>query len=466
MRRLMMAAVVCTALFCLMTANASAAETVNPPVDEVKEKAVDVAHDLDIPPEILKAIAAHESNYRQFDDDGTPHTSPDGGIGIMQVTPDNIDMQVDRERLKTDWKYNINIGAQVLLNKWNLRYLPDINQHEKSVLEDWYFAIMAYNGLAKTNDPAINSDDTYQQEIYQRIEQASLLYGKNETYFEFPKFDIRYEHEDETMKFPAGKHYKTSHKTTSKQQYNAGDVVYIDGKDGYVNIHSGSITGETTRLWPYTPLTIDTSDPIESSNPANDFTYYKVKGVQADGYVASAYLQLGNENMVFSDPIDDKRAAALAYASMNGYIKGYDNGRFGSNEPLKREHVAVILDQILDLDAPDDYDIKASDADAVKLYREQLRKAEYQGLLGGGGKLRPNEYFTRAQMAQVMNDAFDSYYDEPESMHSFEDQDKLWNPGPVNTMYYNNVTIADPFNPEENITRSQFVLFIYRTMVL
>ncbi|RYG72923.1 hypothetical protein EU245_08240 [Lentibacillus lipolyticus] len=462
MNRFLVAVVICISAFGLMSTSALAAEHTNPPVDEIKQKVADVAREKGIPPEILKAIAANESNYKQFDEDGTPHVSPDGGIGIMQVTPDNVSMDVDVEQLKTDLDYNIEMGAQVLLNKWELDFLPTINDHDKSVLEDWYFALAAYNGLSKANDPNENPGETYQEKIYERMENAALL---DADHFAFPEFDIRYEDNNEKMFFPPDKErYETSTVTPSQQMYEKGDIVYINDKEGYANSREGSIHGEATKLWPYTPLKV-TSNPVETADAADDYAYYQLEGVDVRGYVASAYLNPGSEKLMFNDPMDDNRAAALAFVSMNGYATGYPNGDFGSSDLLKREHVAVMLDSILSLDAPDSYEIQAADAESINQYRASLRKAEYNGLLGGGGKLRPKEYFTRAQMAQVMSKAFDSYYEKPDSMHSFEDADKIWNLEEVNRMYHNDVTIADPFRPNEDITRSQFALFIYRTMV-
>ncbi|TRM10638.1 hypothetical protein FH966_02260 [Lentibacillus cibarius] len=466
LRRFLLVVVLCIGTFGLMSTSVFAEGDTNPPVDDVKQKIADVARDKGIPPEILKAIAANESAYKQFDEDGSPHISPDGGIGIMQVTPDSIHMDVDEEKLKTDLDYNIEMGAQVLLNKWELDFLPTMNEHDKSVLEDWYFALAAYNGLSKANDPNIHPDDAYQEKIYQRIEQSAFIYGEGESYFAFPEIDINYKDNNDKMFFPADKnHYESRTVTPSQQMYEQGDVVYIDDREGFANISEGAITGAKNKLWPYTPLTITSDDPVESSNAANDFAYYEVEGVTADGYVASAYLNQGSKELVFNDPVDDHRAAALAFVSMNGYAQGYPNGHFGSNDPLRREHVAVMLTNILSLEAPDSYEIQAADAESIDNYREALRKAEYNGLLGGGGKLRPKETLTRAQMAQVMSNAFESYYEEPESTHAFKDADKIWNLEEVNTMYHNNVTVADPFRPNEDITRSQFAIFIYRTMV-
>lgn len=441
-----------------------ASENSNLPVDEIKQLIANEAREQGIPPEILKAIARQESKFMQFNTDGTPNISPDGGIGIMQVTPDKIDIpvDVDIDRLKTDTAYNIEVAAQVLEEKWELTYLPKLNNQDKSVMENWYFAIMAYNGLSKSNDPNINAGNTYQERVYEKIEDYSFIRYE---IFEFPTFDIRYEDNNDTMFFPPEKNYKTTSITPSRQMYKTGDIVYVDGRDGAVGLHKGTINGSVDeKLWPYSPLTI-VSGPVESSDKDNDFAYYYVKGVDTGGYVASTYLIKGSKDMLFNDPIDNNRAAALAFASMNGYVQGYPTGDFGSNDALKREHVAVILDNILDLSAPDDYEMVADDVKTDNPYYEQLKAVEYNKYLGGGGKLRPKENLTRSQMAQVMVEAFDTYYDPPTSKHIFADQGKLWNPEEVNTIYFNDVTIADPFRPSEEITRSQFAIFIYRTMV-
>jgi hypothetical protein len=440
----------------------SQGSTTNPSVEDIKKALTETAAKYDIPPEILKAIAYVESGLKQFDASGNPYVSDDNGIGVMQVTPDKTDIPIDIERLKSDYKYNIDIGAQILNSKWNLTYLPKVNHHDRHVLEDWYFAIMAYNGASKANDPNLHPGDTYQDSVYSRIAGSSLI-DWNDEHFKFPTFDIRYNGSD-TMVFPDGKDYNTDVQTPTQQLYKPGDIIYVDGRDGGANLRSSIGGSLITKLWPYTPLTIE-SGPYEDSRSDNDFVYYKVKGANHEGYVVSSYLNKGNKDILFSDAGDDQRAAALAFMAINGYAKGYPNGTFGSGESLKREHVAVILDNILHLSLPSDYQMKANDVSKNNDYYIQLEKAEYHQLLGGGGKLRPKEYLTRSQMAQVMVEAFESEYQKPTSVHIFKDQAAIWNLDAVNTIYFNKVTVADPFLPGQPITRSQFALFIYRTMV-
>lgn len=72
----------------------------------------------------------------------------------------------DYARLCTDIDYNIDRGAAMLITKWNAT--PIIgdgvgnNGHEK--LENWYYAIWAYNGFAAINNPNFNNN-SYQHKV-------------------------------------------------------------------------------------------------------------------------------------------------------------------------------------------------------------------------------------------------------------------------------------------------------------
>src|SRR5713101_9143742 len=58
----------------------------------------------------------------------------------------------DRKRVSYDWIYNIGTGALFLIDKWNGTpyYVGDDNP---AVIEDWYYAVWAYNGLSDLNNP-------------------------------------------------------------------------------------------------------------------------------------------------------------------------------------------------------------------------------------------------------------------------------------------------------------------------
>jgi len=145
----------------------------NPSYDEIEKILTNVANEKGIPVEIFKAIAWQESkgedldnnsvtNWRQFDN-GQPLISYDGvGIGIMQVSDfgDMSDAEIDR--LKYDFEFNIRVGAEILIKKWELQNasvsekIPKVGDASPNYLEHWYYAIWAYNSYGPTNNPLYN----------------------------------------------------------------------------------------------------------------------------------------------------------------------------------------------------------------------------------------------------------------------------------------------------------------------
>lgn len=111
------------------------------------------AHDVPLP--VLKVIAYKESTWRQFKADGSPLISSDGvcGVGVMQVTVD--EHRTDGAKLASDAAYNIDEGAKILRQKWELSqqtkppngYPPE----DPDVVENWFSAICRYNGCVGAN---------------------------------------------------------------------------------------------------------------------------------------------------------------------------------------------------------------------------------------------------------------------------------------------------------------------------
>lgn len=156
----------------------------NPSREDIERLLEEVAVSKGIPPAILKAIAYTESNLRQFHK-GKPLLSFDGvSWGIMQVTP-AFHPELDEERVKYDIKYNIEAGAEILLSKWAYAYsknpvIPVIGDGDPRVLENWYFAIWAYNGWKESNNPNMipyKHSSWVQTEAYQ---EKVLRYAREE----------------------------------------------------------------------------------------------------------------------------------------------------------------------------------------------------------------------------------------------------------------------------------------------
>lgn len=135
----------------------------NPPDTYIRARLKDAALRYNVPSAILMAIAYQESGWRQFDASGNTvigsnATSQD--IGIMQI---NTSVRTDIDRLMTDIDYNIEIGAKILDGKWKVA--PGIGDRDRNVLENWYYAIWAYNGLSSTNNPNTPGGRHYQDRV-------------------------------------------------------------------------------------------------------------------------------------------------------------------------------------------------------------------------------------------------------------------------------------------------------------
>ncbi|MDP4128148.1 MAG: transglycosylase SLT domain-containing protein, partial [Bacillota bacterium] len=146
---------------------------------EIGKKLEFWANKYNIPPVLLKAIAWMESGWRQYEIDATtglpnsdkPLMGYDGiGIGIMQVSSYNSADTATVDKLKNDIDYNIEIGCQILNQKW--RAFPKIGNGDRNVLENWYFAVWGYNSWAARNNPnSLNGESTYQDSIFSLMGQ-------------------------------------------------------------------------------------------------------------------------------------------------------------------------------------------------------------------------------------------------------------------------------------------------------
>jgi putative cell wall-binding protein len=275
-----------------------------------------------VPPELVKAVAWQESSWRQFrtNDDpnglwqkGDPIVSFDGGIGIMQITEPNMTAERER-RLKEDIRYNIQEGLRILKEKWSYsswERIPKINGNDMSVMEDWYFAIMAYNGISRRNDPQYYPNNTYQDVIYRHVERLSQM-----TVTKFPESQLRsdiYYNNSGSLLFRKKHYHVNGPFTTSKHFFAVGDLV--KARESGVRLRKSpegaevrlSVAGETLQI----------AGAYQAGNSSsNHFVWYPVKDMKSNEtyYIASSYL----ENVRISGP---NRYATAVSISQAGWDK-------------------------------------------------------------------------------------------------------------------------------------------------
>jgi hypothetical protein len=100
---------------------------------------------------------------------------------------------------------------------------------------------------------------------------------------------------------------------------------------------------------------------------------------------------------------------AVLWASKNGIVSGYDNGAFGTNDPVTREQMATILYRYAGYKKYDTAvtgDLTAyTDADSITPYALPAMKwANARGLITGrtASTLEPSGTATRAEVATIL----------------------------------------------------------------
>lgn len=137
----------------------------NPSWQELDQEIARASAAHGVPTEIIKGVAWQESGCQQWRPDGSfVHNKTDCGLGMMQLTGDTA-KQFDVERLKDDWRYNLDAGVSVLRQKWDrvqregkLPADPDARR----VLENWYHPLAYYQG---------KRTDEYLRKVFGHIER-------------------------------------------------------------------------------------------------------------------------------------------------------------------------------------------------------------------------------------------------------------------------------------------------------
>ncbi len=118
-----------------------------------------------IPPTLLKAIAWIESSWAQADYSvpygavGPALISHDCGYGIMQITSGMQNTSgapsLGQAMIGGHYAFNIARGARILAEKWNAAptYRPIVGNRDRTIVENWYYAVWSYNGFSFKNHP-------------------------------------------------------------------------------------------------------------------------------------------------------------------------------------------------------------------------------------------------------------------------------------------------------------------------
>ena len=126
------------------------------------------------------------------------------------------------------------------------------------------------------------------------------------------------------------------------------------------------------------------------------------------------YNRDGDGQKAEKSPFEDVKAGtwycdAVAWAAEQGYDSGYGNGRFGPEDRLTREQLAIILYGYAGKPETSGSLADFSDSGSVRSYaRKAMQWAVEQHIIGGTaeGKLEPQGFATRAEAAAMIRNYF------------------------------------------------------------
>ena len=296
----------------------------NPTFQQMNCLLTNAALEANIPPEVVKAVATKENGgWRQFEANGQPVISPDGGIGLMQITNQP---NYDQSKLKNDIYYNIQAGVDILKSMYQRTDLPKIQGAGPEVIENWYFPVMAYNGTKPVNSPLKQADGTknteaYQEKVFGFLQQESFLGDTKLAQYPFSTADFQYDpNSDENIVFNKLVYKLTDQMHASTALFHTGDKVVVTKDQVNLRLAPTSTSAALKGLPLNTTLIISGNFVFDqNASSVNQFVWYPVKteDQKLAGYISSAYLTKKLE----VSPVDDNDLSVSGTAPAYGQVQ-------------------------------------------------------------------------------------------------------------------------------------------------
>lgn len=195
------------------------------------------------------------------------------------------------------------------------------------------------------------------------------------------------------------------------------------------------------------------------------------------GYITAKYgsitkqipINVVTEISKFSDvPSSYKFYPEIKYLIDRNIISGYTDGTFRPGNALKRVDAALLLVRSLGLDVKNPPDVQFSDVPKTYRYYNEVAAVAGAKIMNGksGNKFDLNAPLTRAEMAVILERAF-------ELTGSTNVEFKDVRPGSfgydaIKMLIANKITEGyddNTFRPGESVTRVQYALFLYRSLI-
>lgn len=184
------------------------------------------------------------------------------------------------------------------------------------------------------------------------------------------------------------------------------------------------------------------------------------------GAAAASLLTVSASAAGFPDTVGHWAGASIDRWSASGVIAGYDDGRFGPDDPITRGQMAVILDRLLGW--TDQAENAFLDVTGSEWFGGAVLRANAAGVLSGsGGYARPNDPITRQEAVVMLDRALALEWDGAGRTFGDEAQIGAWAREAVDTLAgLGLVTGADNgnFEPLRSITRAETLTILDRAV--
>ncbi|SFQ22543.1 S-layer homology domain-containing protein [Salibacterium halotolerans] len=208
---------------------------------------------------------------------------------------------------------------------------------------------------------------------------------------------------------------------------------------------SGAIVTQMPDMFAQEEENDGSEEPEKPQDPMNPSAVDMYSDINADFWAVNEISHLTNENI----------------------IKGYMDGTFRPNEPIKRVQAAKIITGALDLSTENRPDAGFDDISSDYYGKAYIDTVADEGIMmGHGDEFNPNDTLTRAQMAVVLERAFG--FEAQGSDASFTDiSSDYWAHDGIHAVVSAGLASGypdDTFRPGNETTRAQFSVFISNTL--
>lgn len=189
-----------------------------------------------------------------------------------------------------------------------------------------------------------------------------------------------------------------------------------------------------------------------------------------EGYLVLANAFWGkmalSDEVTFTDKLPGWAEQEIHYLTKKKVILGYESGKFGAADKIRRVHSALMLKRAIVYDGATAADPNYSDITKDTFGYDAIAKLTEADIFHGkNGKFLPQDSLKRGEMAKILVNAYGLEMPKGDQKASFSDIDGHWSAPYIETLKAHNITTGfddGTFKPNREITRAEFSVFMAR----